>query len=244
MGTATSKTETGLNCNTAFTRYVWAYNGCGPSTPTLLTQTTAACSFVCGDPIVINHIAGAVAPVTKTVTYGTVTNIPGETSKCWITSNLGADHQAIAINDATEASAGWYWQFNRQQGYKYDGTTVTPAWTVTSIIENSDWLTINDPCTLSLGGAWRLPTSTEWINVDASGGWVDWNGPWNSALKIHAAGFFWENSIFESRGFLGSYWSKNQEGTVSGLRIFFHPYDSFVNAHTKAMGFSVRCVHD
>ena len=61
-------------------------------------------------------MAGTVAPVDKTVTYGTVTNIPGETSKCWITSNLGADHQATAVNDATEASAGWYWQFNRHTG--------------------------------------------------------------------------------------------------------------------------------
>ena len=29
----------------------------------------------------------------KTVAYGTVTNIPGEPSKCWITSNLGSDHR-------------------------------------------------------------------------------------------------------------------------------------------------------
>ncbi|MEI6437009.1 MAG: hypothetical protein WCP32_19460, partial [Bacteroidota bacterium] len=75
-----------------------------------------SCSFTCGSSITINHGTGAVAPVTKTVTYGTVTNIPGETSKCWITSNLGADHQATAVNDATEASAGWYWQFNLRQG--------------------------------------------------------------------------------------------------------------------------------
>jgi uncharacterized protein (TIGR02145 family) len=59
----------------------------------------------CGSPITINHVAGVVAPVTKTVTYGTVTNIPGETSKCWITSNLGASQQATAVSDAAEASA-------------------------------------------------------------------------------------------------------------------------------------------
>ena len=88
----------------------------------------------CGDPLTINHlVSGGVAPVDKTVTYGTVTNIPGETSKCWITSNLGADHQATAVNDATEASAGWYWQFNRKQGYKHDGTTRTP---------NTTWITL------------------------------------------------------------------------------------------------------
>ena len=53
---------------------------------------------------------------------GTVTGIPGETTKCWITSNLGASQQATAVNASTQASSGWYWQFNRKQGYKYDGT--------------------------------------------------------------------------------------------------------------------------
>ena len=59
----------------------------------------------CGLSKLVNHVAGSVAPVTKTVIYGTVNNIPGEPTKCWITSNLGADHQATAVNDATEASA-------------------------------------------------------------------------------------------------------------------------------------------
>jgi hypothetical protein len=62
--------------------------------------------WACGDSIPRVHVAGPVAPATKAVVYGTVTNVPGETSKCWITSNLGADHQAAAVNDATEASAG------------------------------------------------------------------------------------------------------------------------------------------
>jgi len=34
--------------------------------------------FSCGIPVTINHVAGSVAPVSKTVTYGTVTGIPGE----------------------------------------------------------------------------------------------------------------------------------------------------------------------
>ena len=48
----------------------------------------------CGLPFTISHTAGTVAPVDKTVSYGTVTNIPGEETKCWITSNLGADGEA------------------------------------------------------------------------------------------------------------------------------------------------------
>ena len=39
MGTSITKTETGLTCNTLYTRYVWAYSACGNSTPVTLTQT-------------------------------------------------------------------------------------------------------------------------------------------------------------------------------------------------------------
>ncbi len=46
MGTATTKTETGLTTGTTYTRYVWAYNTCGISTST--TSTAQTVSFVIG----------------------------------------------------------------------------------------------------------------------------------------------------------------------------------------------------
>jgi hypothetical protein len=245
MGAFTSKTETGLPPITTYTRYAWAYNSCGNSTAITLTSTTTGSGWVCGYPILINHIAGDVAPVTKTVTYSTVTNIPGENSKCWITSNLGADHQATAVNDATEASAGWYWQFNRMQGYKYDGTTVTPAWTITSIVENSDWIAANDPCALELGTGWRLPTSTEWNNVVVIGGWENWNGPWNSALKIHAAGWLqYSDGLLFYRGLNGRYWSSSQSGNSYGWYMYFASGDCSMDLYLKPVGFTGRCLRD
>ena len=39
-GADTSITETGLSCNTSYTRYVWAYNSCGASAPVSMTQST------------------------------------------------------------------------------------------------------------------------------------------------------------------------------------------------------------
>ncbi|MCK9424163.1 MAG: hypothetical protein M0Q38_16375, partial [Bacteroidales bacterium] len=39
---STSHTETNLTCNSAYTRYVWAYNACGYSAPTILTQVTSS----------------------------------------------------------------------------------------------------------------------------------------------------------------------------------------------------------
>jgi hypothetical protein len=204
-------------------------------------------AWSCGSSFTVLHNAGNIAPVSKLITYGTVTNIPGETSKCWITSNLGAAHQATAVNDATEASAGWYWQFNRMQGYKHDGTTRTPNTTwISSISENSNWTTANDPCALLLGSGWRLPTSTEWTNVDASGGWTNWNGPWNSALIMHAAGalFFINGSLLARGGSAGAYWNSSQYDGSYGWDLYFDSGYCDMNIYNKAGGFSSRCLRD
>ena len=196
----------------------------------------------------INHVAGAVSPVDKTVTYGTVNNIPGEPSKCWITSNLGADHQAIAKNDSTEPSAGWYWQFSLKQGYKVtdDGTRTPNTTWITSINENLDWQAANDPCTLELGSGWRIPTKTEWINVDASGNWTDWNGPWNSALKIHLAGYLFYNNggSLSYRGTEGEYWSGGNYDVTYGWGLAFGIINCWIYTYNKANGHSLRCLKD
>ena len=203
-------------------------------------------SSLCGMAFTVNHVAGAVAPVSKTVTYGTVTNIPGEPAKCWITSNLGADHQAAAVNDATEASAGWYWQFNRKQGYKNDGATLTPntGW-ITSIIENTNWVAANDPCAIELGTGWRVPSYVEWTNVDAGGGWTDWNIANASALKLHAAGYllYWDGSL-TGRGSNGNYWSGTQYDPSYTCYLFFNNVSCFMYNSYKALGIPVRCVRD
>lgn len=244
MGASTNTTETGLNPLTNYTRYVWAYDACTHSNSVLLNCQTL---FACGASLVINHSAGVVAPVSKTVTYGTVGNIAGTPTKCWITSNLGADHQASAVNDATEASAGWYWQFNRKQGYKHDGSSYIPAtaWIV-SIYENSDWLVQNNPCTIELGSGWRLPTWSEWDNVKASGGWTNWNGPWGSNLKLHAAGsLLASNGSLQSRGGQGVYWSGTQGSYYDGaINLLFGSSSCTVQYGSKTYGETLRCIKD
>jgi hypothetical protein len=212
-----------------------------------LGTTTIGSGWNCGNSIIINHIAGTVAPVNKTVTYGTVTNIPGETSKCWITSNLGADHKATAVDDATEASAGWYWQFNRKQGYKHDGTTRTPntAWIV-EIVENSDWQSANDPCNIELGTTWRIPTDTEWYNVYNTGGWNNLNSAWNSGLRLHAAGFLdLSDGSLSSRGFRGLYYSSTPDGSTYCISLNSDIIsDVFLYLGPKTYGNSLRCIKE
>ena len=216
-------------------------------TGTAWKSNQSVTEFVCGLTIKVNHlVTGGVAPVNKTVAYGTANGIPGETAKCWITSNLGANHQASAVDDATEASAGWYWQFNQKQGYKHDGTTRTPgtAW-INNINEASDWLTANDPCALELSAGWRIPTYTELYNVDNTGIWTSWNGPYSSALKMHAAGYLnYTNGSLTFRGLNGKYWSSTQGGSLNGWFLFFSSGDSYMFNFRQANGFSVRCVSD
>jgi hypothetical protein len=242
MGVATSKTETGLTQGTSYTRYVWSYNACGNSEP-LIIQGQA---LTCGSSFAKTHTAGTVAPVTKTVTYGSVTNIPGETSKCWITRNLGATQQANTVDDATEAAAGWYWQFNRRQGYKHDGTTRTPNTTwITSISENSDWESANDPCSVLLGVAWRIPTRTEWTNVDAAGNWIEWNGPFSSGLQMHAAGDLHNlTGLLALRGSDGIYLSTTQNSLTSCWMLGFDGGGSNMATGSKAAGLSLRCIRE
>ncbi len=199
---------------------------------------------VCGDNLVVNHIVGDVAPINKTVTYGTVaTSIGGTGTKCWITQNLGADQQAISASDTTEASGGWYWQFNRKQGY---AVGPIPSWTITYINQDSDWTATNDPCTIELGTGWRLPTSIELSNADATGGWNNYNDTFTSPLKLHAAGYLHTNAdgALYSSGRYGRYWCSKQESSGNGRYLFFSNSDSGVGGWYKAYGFNVRCLKD
>jgi hypothetical protein len=201
-------------------------------------------SFACGIAFTVNHVAGNVCPVTKTVTYGTVSNIPGETAKCWITKNLGADNQATSLNDVSETAAGWYWQFNLKQGYKHDGSVRTPNTTwINTINENSDWTSTNDPCNIEIGNGWRMPTYTEWSNVD--GPWGNYNGPYGSALKLHPAGYLHVVSGgLYARGSAGYYWSSAQYDNTWGSPLGFSVGTSGMSNINKAYGCAMRCVRN
>jgi len=247
-GTGTfSSSITGLTASTTYHVRAYATNSSGTAYGNDVSFVTSAPPFICGSStLTINHVAGEVAPLDKTTTYGTVTNIPGEPTKCWITQNLGSDHQATSVDDATEEAAGWYWQFNKKQGYKHDGTTRTPNTTwITSIDENSDWLPENDPCQLELGSGWRLPTIIEWQNVDIGGDWNEWTWPYDSGLKLHAAGWLTHGTgSLSNRAFYGNFWSNTQLNTFDGLYLFIHPGVCFTNNDAKSRGFSVRCIKD
>jgi len=71
------------------------------------------------------HIAGTVAQVSKTVIYGTVTGIVGEPTKCWLSSNLGADHQANSVMMLLKLLPDVL-AVQSLAGFKHDGTNRLP----------------------------------------------------------------------------------------------------------------------
>jgi hypothetical protein len=200
--------------------------------------------FSCGTSITKVHSAGVVAPVDKTVVYQTINNIPGEPSKCWITKNLGATIQATSNNDTTEAAAGWYWQFNRKQGFRHNGAYLTPSGQfVFNINEVEDWTFMNDPCSIEFGGLWRIPTLTEWENVTNSGNWINGSSTWNSNLKIHQAGWLdYSDGSLRNRGTIGTYYSNRQQTQENAYRIYITNQSITINGHKKSNGYTIRCV--
>jgi hypothetical protein len=220
---------------------------CTSANPVISNSITMVVStyFSCGGTITVDHIAGAVAPVTKSVIYGTVYNIPGEPAKCWIAQNLGSSAQASSVNDATEPPAGWYWQFNLKQGFMHDGTSRTPA---TEWISNNycltDWLVSNDPCAIELGLPWRIPTKSEWDNVHDAGIWTTWNGPWNSNLKLHAAGAINSIGFLINRGYYGYYWSSANNSISHAWGLYFNSNYCENNSYSTDGGFSIRCIRE
>ena len=210
--------------------------GSGPITP----------DFTCGNPLTIGHQVGEVAPVNKTVTYGTWWIGPEE-ELCWITQNLGADHQAASPTDTTEASAGWYWQFNRIQGYKHNGVSRTPNTIFDQVIQDeSNWLPENDPCTHELGPGWRLPTRTEWETYSTLVfTWNNYNDSWISPLKVHAAGeLSTMGNLWKLGGefAVGYYWSSTQQYSERGYHLETSALLCDLESHEKAYGLTVRCV--
>ena len=231
---------TGLNGVTTYYVRAYATNSSGTGYGNEYSFTTL---WSCGSPILINHTAsGGIAPIDKTVTYSTVSS----SSKCWLLQNLGADHQATSANDATEASAGWYWQFNRKQGYKHDGTTRIPnTYWVNPITESTEWISSNDPCSLSLGQSWRIPTQGEWSTEDIAGGWNNLNDAYMSALKLHGAGYLhYINGSLNDRGSMGFYWSTSQQNLQRGWILELLSDQSWMDFMEKANGFTLRCIHD
>lgn len=175
----------------------------------------------------------------------------GGENKIWIELNLGADGYVKNVTDDNASRAGWYFQFNRKQGYFHNGDVRVPntSWDG-AFAEDSDWKINNDPCRAAFGGNWRVPTAAEWesfrIASTSDGGMQDGNydDAFSSLLRLHAAGAIDTEGAIVYRGSFGLYWSSDQVDTESGTYLGFSSKGSDTTDITKAGGLTVRCVKD
>jgi hypothetical protein len=246
----TSFIQTSFLCETNYTLFVWAYNSCGPSPVTTLSQVSAGC-FVCGTSGVTFLYKS------ETVTYGTVI---GQAGKCWMDRNLGASQVATSRTDVN--SYGDLFQWGRPDDGHQNRTSNT-----TSTLSNSDvpgnntfilvsgspddWRTpqnnslwqgtegINNPCP----PGWRLPTSQEFNAEHSNWSPPDYDGAFNSPLKLPCAGFRQgNNAAIVNAGTNGRYWSSSISGT-NALHLFFHSGKG-VTGEYRSFGHSIRCIQE
>ena len=139
-----------------------------------------------------------------------------------------------------------YWQFNKKKGYKNNGTSTTPSFPTTNTnTETTNWEAAKDPCTLELGAGWRIPTVTEWTNVNNANLRAQaYAGP----LKMHAAGFISTGSTtsLTDRGSKFFYWSSTSTDVTyaKGLVIYTTQTYNQISNNDKDAGLSVRCIRD
>ncbi len=258
MGTATSTTENGINCNTTIVRYVWAYSTCGLSQVATMTQTTLGCPANClplTDP--------RDGKTYNTFLYGT---------QCWMRENLnigtriyGSQEQTnnqiiekycISDDEANCNVYGGLYQWAEMVQY-LNGTTNTNSW---------------DPVpTVNVTGicppGWHLPSDEEWTTLTTllggesvaggkmkEAGTSHWCSPNTGATN--ESGFTGLPGGYRQGGGNGSFINWTYYGFFRAASEYsatssWYRYLSYTNVYmngsayyNKSYGFSVRCLKD
>jgi len=205
--------------------------------------------LACPSTLIVDQVPGMGAPVVTTITYNVVlTTLAGTGPKCWITKNLGASQEATSDIDASAASSGWYWEFNRSQGFICNGATYTPSGWVAATLEMLNWSLDKDPCALLLGAGWRLPAVGELNSVITNGGSTSAN-LYASVLKLHNAGYVNQPTGLSGRGALGYYWTSSQNNILTGncltaCSLSMSTTGAAMQVLAKDLGCTVRCLKD
>lgn len=172
---------------------------------------------------------------------------PGGESR-WLGRNLGAVASPSSVDDAGADAAGWYFKFNRKQGYYHRGSGDNPVEHFPPELTDdfpaedfdSDWIR-DDPCTLLLGNRWRIPTEEEWLAARDAG----------ADLNLHKGGIIngFVGFMFDYRGTRGNYWTRNQY-LHEGMPVYQAMYVSVSDEGRvdqsdhilMSMGMPVRCI--
>lgn len=181
----------------------------GPSTgPEAFSASLGA--IACPANVTVNHVAGLVSPQTATITYNVVESNLSGTSRCWILTNLGASQAPSAATDYSDEAAGWYWQFNRKQGFTRTAATTAPytGWESTIDPADVEWDAQNDPCSLLLGSAWSIPASSDWNFLSG----MNYLTSYDSVLKLHLGGLIYNNTLYAN---YESWWGRSRDNPTA-----------------------------
>jgi hypothetical protein len=224
---------------------------------------TSCPSDVAPTPPPVNSILGC-NPTQTEADYGQFTMPAGAGGLTWITRNLGSTTSPTAKDDISITAAGCYWQFNRLQAFGVNGTAEAtnsnPLTTIYAIDELFSWQAENDPCKQQLGTSWRIPTLSEWQNMDAFYLLTNGDDAFAGPLKIHYSGILDyggdpavnpNNSggqLF-ARGITANNWSSTPKFNNFGGSDFGYSFsvdDNFAEVDYaqsyKALGMTLRCV--
>ena len=253
MGAAITKTEIGLTCNTAYTRYAWAYSACGNSTAATLTQTSAVCAFSCGTPMTDTRDGKTY----NTVLIGT---------QCWFAQNLNIGTRINGTIEQTNNSIiekychndlesncdvyGGLYQWDEAMQYSTTEGVKGICPTGWHLPTDAEWCSLTqflDPSVYcnaigitgtNAGGKMKEAGLTHWASPNTGatnssgftalpGGYRDTNGGF---YGLTYGALFW--SSFQNAA--ATAWDRSISGSEGVGR-----YSDY-----KADGFSVRCVQD
>jgi len=253
-GTNLTYTQTGIGCNTPYTLYVWAYNNCGYSAASILTQTTSSCPYVCGSGPVTFSYGG---------TQESYNSVSSHNNTCWLDRNLGATAQATTYNHVDSYGDLFQWgrlvdghekrtslvSFTQSSNYtpghsNFIAVSAASTFWATATHHNvSLWQGVNgvnNPCP----NGWRIPTNPEWVTESQNWSSLDRSGAIGSNLKLPTAGIRnFLNGAVENVGTFGNYHSSTS--TSSG-RYYISFYSGGFQNYTiyLSSGVSVRCIMD
>ena len=150
MGTATSKIQTGLQCETVYVSFVWAYNACGYSAGTYMQDTTASC-FLCGQSF-WDMRDGTEYP---TIQIG---------SQCWMAKNLNTGTMIFSVNQSNNGTIEKYCYLNLEANCNTYG----------AIYQWNELMNYTSPSSSNPSGrkgicpdGWHMPSDAEWCQMNS-----------------------------------------------------------------------------
>jgi uncharacterized protein (TIGR02145 family) len=252
VGPDTAKTEFGLACISTYTRYVWAYNVCGFSSPTILMQNTSTCQQCL--PFIDNR-------------DGKDYDVIQIADQCWMAQNLNVGNKISGTYNQTDnLSIEKYCYNDLETNCDTYGGLYQWGETIQYLNGSSNFNNWYFPPTGNVQGicpeGWHLPRYSEWNFLKTFlGGYETAGGKMKEAGTIHWAlpntgatnmsgfnglpGGCRESGYFYSLSDETFFWSIEECGCGEEAFSYSLRYDFgslFYHNLYKIKGISIRCL--